>query len=228
MKNNKNVLLATTILLSFIIVSFTFMEDSDEVYKRKGYTLTVINKATGLDGDVKNDLVETFFTVYPVLARSYNQNTVKEVEFFIDPDYKGVAEAGGGRVRISPHWLKEHPTDFDLVTHEVMHLVQSYPGNSGPWWVTEGIADYVRYVNGCDNARGGWSLPDYSPEQNYDNSYRVTARFFLWIENKVSPGFVKRLDHAMRSKSYSEKIWVKLTGKNVDDLWKQYSKDPSI
>ncbi len=225
---NKNALLISSVLISFIVVSFIYKEDGNEVYERKGYTLTVVNKAVGLDGAVKNSLVETFFTVYPVLARYYNENTAREVEFIIDPEYKGVAEAGGGRVRISPHWLKDHPADFDLVTHEVMHLVQSYPGQAGPWWVTEGIADYVRYVYGCDNARGGWFLPGYSPDQNYNNGYRVTARFFLWIENKVSPGFVKRLDHAMRTGNFSDGIWKKLTGRNINELWKQYGKNPAL
>lgn len=227
MKNNRSLLIAG-IPVFFIVVAFAYKWNGQEAYSQKGYKLTVTNKASNLDGYVKDKLVETFFTVYPVLVRSYNENTVKEVEFIIDPDYKGVAEAGGGRVRISSHWLRDHPWDFDLITHEVMHLVQSYPSNAGPWWVTEGIADYVRYVYGCDNAKGGWYLPDYNSGQKYSDSYRVTARFFLWIENKVKPGFVKQLDDAMRRGSYTDKIWENLTGKNIDDLWEQYAKDPAI
>lgn len=201
---------------------------AQEVYTRKGYTLTVNNEAEDVDGDVVNSLVETFFTVYPVLTRNYNMNATKKVEFFIDPEYNGVAEAGGGRVRINPNWLKEHPFDFDMVTHEVMHLVQAYPNNAGPWWVTEGIADYARYMYGFDNAKGEWSMPEYKTEQNYDNSYRITARFFVWIERTIQPGFIKKLDHAMRTNTYSDKIWKQETGKNIEALWKQYSADPAI
>ncbi|UII19987.1 basic secretory family protein [Fulvivirga ligni] len=201
---------------------------AQEVYKRKGYQLTINNQAEGVDGDVMNSLIETFFTVYPVLCRNYNTSAVKEVEFFIDPDYNGVAEAGGGRVRMNPNWLKQHPYDFDMVTHEVMHLVQAYPGGAGPWWVTEGIADYMRYMYGCDNPKGGWSMPDYQEKQNFDNSYRITARFFVWIERNKQAGFIKQLDHAMRTKTYTDKIWKDKLGKNIEDLWKEYAQNPSI
>lgn len=197
-------------------------------FEKKGYTLSLVNNDDRLNKKVIQNLIDTYFTVYPVLARCYNQNTVKDVEFFIDPVYKGIAEAGGRRVRINPQWLMDHPNDFDLVTHEVMHLVQSYPPDAGPWWITEGIADYVRYVFGMDNTSGGWSLPDYSPGQNYDNGYRVTARFFLWIENNLKPGFIKGLDHIMRAKTYNPDIWKDLTGSPLDVLWERYTNDPTI
>lgn len=197
-------------------------------YSRKGFELTVINEAPDLEGEVLGQLVETFFTVYPVLVRAYNDQAVKEVEFFIDPTYEGVAEAGGHRVRINPAWLQKHPDDFDLVTHEVMHLVQAYPNASGPWWVTEGIADYVRYVYGCDNVLGGWSLTPFADEQHYTNGYRITARFFTWIEHQKAPGFVKYLDHAMREGVYTDKIWKEAVGKNIDDLWREYAANPSF
>lgn len=190
--------------------------------------MTISDQSPGLDPQVKERLIETYFAVYPVLTRYFNPNSVKEVEFFIDPEYKGVAEAGGRRVRISSQWLTAHPNDFDLVTHELMHLVQSYPHNAGPWWVTEGIADYVRYVFGVDNELGGWSLPELRPEHNYDSGYRVTARFMAWIENKLEPGFIKRMDYAMRKNAYSPDIWEKLTGKSVQELWDQYKSNSAI
>ncbi|MBT1712616.1 secretory protein, partial [Fulvivirgaceae bacterium PWU5] len=79
------------------------------------------------DPAVKARLIKTFFEVYPVLVGEYNKASIKEVTFFVDTTYKAVAEAGGGRVRFSPGWFKSHPGDIDVVTHEVMHLVQSYP-----------------------------------------------------------------------------------------------------
>jgi hypothetical protein len=217
------------VILFFVasVTSCVFAEDTLK-YVRKGYILRLVDKDKRLDEEVLNNLIDTYFTVYPVLVRNFNENTPKEVEYFIDPDYDGVAEAGGGRVRISAKWLKAHPDDFDLVTHEVMHLVQAYPHDAGPWWITEGIADYVRYVYGVDNARGGWYLPEYSDKQNYDNGYRVTARFFLWIENKIKPGFIKQLDYTMRSDRYSLDFWEDQTGMTLDDLWKLYGKNPVI
>ena len=160
--------------------------------------------------------------------RNFNEDAVREVEYFIDPTYDGIVEGNRGRIRINPGWLRKNPDDFDIITHEVMHLVQNYPPSAGPWWITEGIADYVRYVYGVDNAKGGWYLPEYSDKQKYDNGYRVTARFFLWIENKIKPGFIKQLDFTMRSDRYSLGFWKEQTGMTIDELWELYGKNPVI
>lgn len=214
-----------------IFIFFYFIPVSlfgQNIYSQKGYSLEIRNTDPDLDQNVRQNLIDTYFTVYPVLARHYNEGTVKEVIFFIDTAYAGVAEAGGNQVRINPKWLKAHPNDFDLVTHEVMHLIQNYPPDAGPWWLVEGIADYVRYVFGVDNTLGGWSLPNYDSSQNFDNSYRITARFLVWLESEVRPGIVKQLDHAMRCKTYNPEIWHELTGLTVNELWENYAKDPTL
>jgi hypothetical protein len=211
------------LLLSVIILLSNTVEDR-QVFQRNGYTLTFISQDPKLDQTVKDRMVEAFFTVYPRLATEYNANTRKEVTFFVDTAYTGVAEASHGRVRFSDDWLRLHPGDIDVVTHEVMHIVQSYPYNSGPGWLTEGIADYVRYRFGVDNPGGGWALPNYSAAQHYTNSYRVTARFLVWIESK-NQGAVKKLDGAMRSNTYTPALWKELTGKHIDELWTAYGAD---
>jgi hypothetical protein len=104
-------------------------------------------------------------------VKGYNAHAVKEITFEIDTAYTGVAEASGAHVRYNPQWFRSHPGDIDVVTHEIMHIVQNYPGDAGPWWITEGIADYVRYVNGVDNAGGGWALPPYMEGQHYSNAF---------------------------------------------------------
>jgi hypothetical protein len=195
---------------------------------KDGYTLVVINKAPDFDSKVKQRMIDAFFTVYPKEAAIYNKKTLKQVTFVIDPAYGGVAECGGGVITFSPAWLKQNPGDIDVVTHEAMHVVQDYPGDAGPGWITEGIADYVRHTLGVDNAGGNWSLPAYASDQHYENAYRVTARFFVWLEKKKHPGIVKKLDTAMRSKTYTEAIWKKLTGKTVDELWQEYGQNPDL
>jgi hypothetical protein len=213
--------LKTTFLAIIVAIFLSSTVEDREVFQQNGYTLTFISQDPKLSQTVKSRMVEAFFTVYPKLAAEYNVNTRKEVTFFVDTAYTGVAEAANGRVRFSDHWLRLHPGDIDVVTHEVMHIVQSYPNHSGPGWLTEGIADYVRYRFGVDNAGGGWSLPNYQAAQHYTNSYRITARFLAWVETKT-PGAVKKLDAAMRSSTYSPGLWKELTGKNVDELWAAY------
>jgi len=177
---------------------------------------------------MKKRMTGAFFTVYPKEIKAYNIASLKKVIMIIDTAYKGVAATDNGIVRINPEWMQKYPEDIDVVTHEVMHIVQSYPDDAGPGWITEGIADYARYQFGINNDAGHWSLPDYKSTQSYENAYRVTARFFLWIETKRSKGLVKKLDNAMRTKTYTVAFWQQATGKTVDELWKEYSADPAI
>ncbi|MDE3183268.1 MAG: secretory protein [Bacteroidota bacterium] len=229
--------IATTFLV-FITSLAVAQKDWNTIYSkndisrdslsRKGYTLIFINKDKSFDKQVQQNLINTFFTVYPKEVRLYNHRSLKKVVIIIDPDYKGVAATSDGIVRVNPEWMHKHPKDIDVITHEVMHIVQAYPENAGPGWITEGIADYVRYKMGVDNTFSGWRLPDYNSKQNYTDAYRVTARFFVWIEKNYKRNLVKKLNTAMRDKSYNTAFWNKETGKTIDQLWTAYSVNPLI
>ena len=195
---------------------------------RNGYTLEFLNKDPDLSDSLKHRMIEVFFTVYPAEAELYNKFTAKKVIFFMDPEYKGVAATSGDIVRFNPQWFHKNPGDIDVVTHEVMHIVQAYPNDAGPGWLTEGIADYVRYTLGVDNAGARWSLPDFSPKQHYKNAYRVTARFLVWLEKNKLKGIVTQLDAAMRTKKYNPNIWNQITGLTIDELWSEYAQKPVI
>jgi hypothetical protein len=221
-------LLIIITILSIVFLSNNSLANDTLKLQEKGFTLRLINNAPHLENTVVQNLVDTYFMVYPIMVRNFNENSIRDVVLFIDPEYEGVAEAGGGRIRVSSKWLERNPNDFDLITHEVMHLIQAYPRNAGPWWITEGIADYARYVFGRDNSLGGWSLPELAPNHNYDNGYRITARFMVWIENKVQPGAIKRLDQKMRSKTYHEGTWKELTGSTLEQLWEMYKNNPVL
>ena len=173
-------------------------------------------------------MIDAFFTVYPKEAARFNPATLNKMTFIIDPEYKGVAATGRGVARYSPKWLHDHPEDIDVVTHEVMHVVQNYPRGAGPGWLTEGIADYVRYKFGVNNEAGKWSMPDYDTSHMYTKSYRITARFLAWLENNVRHTIVNELDASMRNKTYTPEIWKQLTGKTLDELWHDYALNPKL
>lgn len=198
--------------------------------KKGRYTLIFECKAPAFNPAISQRLIDTYFKVYPKLVKKYNKKATKSVTFVIDPDYNGVAGTSNGRVVFSAKYMTSHPGDIDIVTHETMHIAQSYGGRSGiPGWLTEGIADYVRYASGVDNAGAGWSLPKFSDKQSYKNSYRITARFLAWLEYAGHKGIVKQLDQAGRDKTYDNgAIWSKLTGKTIDELWADYAKNPSL
>lgn len=199
-----------------------------ETFKEKGYTLIFKNNDANFDPVLQKRMIETFFKVYPVLANDFNTNTDKTVTFHIDTAYKGVAATGGGRIVYNPEWFRKHPGDIDVVTHEVMHVVQNYGRGGGPGWLTEGIADYVRYKYGVDNPGAKWALPAFKQEHSYKNAYRITARFLNWLEINGNKGIVAKLDSAMRNHTYKETIWTDLTGKTIDELWTAYAANPGV
>ena len=196
---------------------------SEEKFSRNGYELIFINQDPDLDPETKMGLINTFFKVYPELAKDFNPKTLKKVEVKIDTSYNGVAYANDGKVTISSKWLHKMPKDLDVITHEVMHIVQSYPNGSGPGWLTEGIADYVRSEYGLTNKEGGWSLPDFEKKSHYTNSYRVTARFLGWVVKNYDEDLVFKLDRNLRNNTYTSKLWEEYTGNSLDKLWSLYS-----
>ncbi len=215
------------VLISSSILLFTRAK-AQEVIEKKGYTLTFESNYAELDPKLKKRMIETFFEVYPKLAKEYNENTLKEVKFSVDTAYKGVAATSNGKVVYASNWMKTHPEDIDVVTHEVMHIVQNYGRSLGPGWLTEGIADFARYKFGVDNAGSKWALPELKEAHHYKNSYRITARFFAWIESKVKAGTIQQVDKSLRERTYTADIWKNTTGKDIDQLWADYVKNPII
>jgi hypothetical protein len=191
------------------------------------YSLVFTSNDAQFDPATRQNMIHAFFTVYPPMVERFNKRSLKKLNFFIDTAYKAVAETGDGTSRFNPEWMKRHPQDLDVVTHEVMHVVQDYK-DDGPGWITEGIADYVRYVYGVNNKAAKWLLPDYKPGQRYTDAYRVTARFLLWVEKNKYKKIVDDLDKAMREGNYTPGLWTRLTGKTVDELWDEYAKNPSL
>jgi len=191
-------------------------------------TLIFIIKDSSFSPETKQRMIDAFYTVYPAEVKRFNPGASKKVVFVIDPSYSGVAATGGGVVRYNPKWLKDHPEDIDVVTHEVMHIVQSYGRANNPGWLTEGIADYVRYTFGVNNVKGKWTMPELKEGHSYTSSYRITARFFVWIEQNGHPTIVDELDKACRTHTYTPELWKTLTGKTLDELWADYVKDPQV
>jgi hypothetical protein len=218
---------ASIIAMLFFCFVISANAQKTTVYNNHGYKLTFINYDATLDSAEQARMVNTFYVVYPELAKAYNLQTLKSVTMVIDTTYKGVAETADGKVTINYMWMHKHPEDLDVITHEVMHIVQDYKGYE-PGWLTEGIADYARYKFGINNNAANWKLPEYKSTQNYTDAYRVTARFLVWIEKNYNANAVKSLDEQMRKHTYTDASWQQLTGKSLDELWKTYTANPVI
>lgn len=191
-------------------------------------TITYTNQDPTLDPKFEEEFKSIINEVYPKMMNDFNKDARTDLAIKIDTAYDGVAYAHNGQVVVASQWLHKKPEDTDLMTHEVMHIIQSYPNNAGPGWLTEGIADYVRYKYGVDNEKAGWSLTPFNEKQHYTNAYRITARFLVWISQNYDENLVPKMDKNLRAKTYTDELWKEYTGHTVDELWEEYSKNPEL
>ena len=135
---------------------------------------------------------------------------------------RGIADTSRDNIRIYSNWIEKHPDDIGLVVHELVHVIQGYR-HGGPSWLTEGIADYIRWAIYEGKPQQWFSVTD-RPD-GYKQSYRVSAGFLLWIEADRAPGIVKKLNTAMRKGLYSDELFEKETGLALGQLWAEYVKE---
>src|SRR5882672_6889777 len=106
----KKVFLLSALLI--LVFATNSQAQSPEVFKKKGYKLTFENQDPTFSKELKYKLVQTFYEVYPKLAKEYNKKTSKNVTFVIDTTYNGVAATSDDRVVFSAKYMKSHPKDI--------------------------------------------------------------------------------------------------------------------
>lgn len=194
-----------------------------ETQMKDGYTLVFINKDSTFSTTTISRLKDAFWKIYPLQVKRFNKKSSRQVTVMIGQEYRGVAATWNKIVKIDQNWLKRNPEDIDVITHELMHVVQDYTYDIPDSWLTDAIADYGRHFFGINNSSAGWALPKYQSGQSYRDSYRTAASFLLWVEKNKCKKIVEQLDKALRSRKYQREIWKKLTGKDLDELWKEYA-----
>ena len=85
---------------------------------------------------------------------------------------EGIAYADSNAITVSSRWIEKYPGDIGLIVHEAVHVVQLYP-EFDPGWVTEGIADYIRWHLYEKNPLD-W-FPIGGEEKGYEAAYRITG-----------------------------------------------------
>ena len=137
------------------------------------------------------------------------------VQLHFRKDMKGVAATGGNVIDIAADYVKGHTNDYGMVIHELTHVVQSYPPG-GPGWLVEGIADYIR----LSHFEPQVPVPRIDPDRaSYRDAYKTTAAFLAWIEKNHDRQIVKKLNRALREKTFREELFSEFTGRNVNELW---------
>jgi hypothetical protein len=199
-----------------------------EEAKEPPISLAISGDVTPALAPVAGQFTALFYESYPRLIERFekpDKPAPRGIRLVFEKGLKVPAYCSGAEIHVSVEWLTQHPEDVALLTHELTHAVQAYPPR-GPSWMTEGIADYARLKYG-PKVQPGWSLPARLTEkQSYRNSYRITARFLQWLDEK-HPGSVDKLHRLMQDGQFKLEAFETVTGKSADDLWKECVSDLS-
>ena len=141
------------------------------------------------------------------------------IDLTIQKSDEGIAFADSNAITVSSHWIEKYPEDVGLIVHEAVHVVQLYP-KFEPGWVTEGIADYIRW-HLYEKKPLDW-FPVGEDERGYEAAYRITGGFFLWITLHKNADFMKILNTYMKNSAYKDSMFFQYTGKDLDALWLEY------
>ncbi len=183
-------------------------------------------------------LYGNFNTVYPTLAEMWNHGKLNDVVYKVNTTDDGAADTRGtgtqNKLLITMYSKFVSGTGaggLDCITHELTHVTQEnydtgYGGadtDDNGSWIVEGMTDYSRYVFG--QYPSDFALPAYSKSHSYTDSYRVTARFFVWIEENICPTFAEQMNEALRSERYTSQFFNQITGYGLKELWAMYDAD---
>ena len=196
---------------------------------QNGFTLHLVSQFSGLTAQTARNLQRTFFETIALEAELFNPHCPHEISVTVFPDAAcedrdtpGCAYTDQARLEINGQWLVEHPEDYDLMTHEAMHLVQQYPVEADAcWYFREGLADVARAWFGVNNERAGWQL---QLADDYKAGYTQTADFLIWIADRHGVGVLQALDALQRSgQCPSDVFWREQTGSSIELLWRAYA-----
>jgi len=158
------------------------------------------------------------------LLPSKDYQAPKRVRIVFDPQMRGVAATSGSQVRCAADWFRNNLKGEALgaVFHEFVHVVQQYGRRRNrspvPGWLTEGIADYIRWFKFEPESKGAEITARNLPRAKYDASYRITGNFLNWVSEKHRADLVPSLNAAIREGRYETGIWKELTGKTLEEL----------
>lgn len=165
-------------------------------------------------------VIEEWYPRMAELLYSEGCKPPSDIRVTINNPGQGVAATAGNHIGVAASWIAKEPGHGVLI-HELVHVVQAYRGG-GVGWLTEGIADYIRWGLYEEKPLEWFSVPREG--QGYRQGYQAAAGFLLWLENSRAPGIVKKLNAASREKRYADDLFKTEIGTGLDELWAEYKK----
>ncbi len=201
------------------------------------YTVTVdTSEAPDLTGWTEKELLPVVQEWYPkIVAMLPSQGYVAPGEYTItlDPNYDGVAATVGTNVVCSPDWFRRNLQGEakGAVVHELVHVVQQYwrgrprgeRRESVPGWVTEGVADAIRWHLYEPQSEQTEAELRAKPGERYDAAYRPSAKFIAWVQIKYNTDLVEQLNAVARNGQYTDDFWMTATSHSLVDLVQEWT-----
>lgn len=175
-------------------------------------------------GEKAKTLVEAWFPQITALLCTEGFAAPAEIRLVIQKELKVPAYTSGSTITINGKWITDHPDDLGMVVHELVHVVQRYPATHGrTGWLTEGIADWIRWWRYEPEYFATHGRPRIDPAKSkYTDSYRTTAYWLAWAAKKYDLRLVFELDRALRHGDDPLPVFTKTTGKDADALWAEF------
>ena len=159
---------------------------------------------------------------YPMICRELGSEGFKPPARvkLIFKNGNGIAATSAATIVCCRGWFKAHPDDYGAVVHEMCHVVQAYGAKPVPRWLTEGIADYVRWFV--------YEPADRRPHidrrrAKYTDGYQTTAAFLDWIVRTKEKSFVRRINAACREGRYKDELFKEYAGEPLNKLWEEFA-----
>ncbi len=131
------------------------------------------------------------------------------------PDGIAGQESGGDSINLNAPYIAAHPTYYNYIAHELVHVFQNYPQPLNPW-LTEGVADYVRYYVIFPQDPERLFKPDSG---TYRRGYQQAAALLDWVERTHGVGSVRALNATLHGGGDGEAMLEKMTGLPLDSIW---------
>lgn len=174
--------------------------------------------------DIAKRSYDLIYSVYKNVYDYFNDGEYEPVTLYFTINDYSPAYSDSRDIYLASQYMLSNPKDVDCITHELIHCAQNYGDVGSYTWLMEGLTDYGRYLFGQHNEDCGWKLPSYHADQNYTDSYTVTAAFLKYVAENYCEEMPHIINQMFKKGGYDSSIWKANTEYTLDELWERYSK----